>query len=104
MAHVDRLWAHCTALILPARVFLGVCDPEQRVWLRCHSARVFSQDVVSARGGAALSSRGDGRDSETWLGQELEDTSELKFVGNVKGGKSRADGRSIQGKVGWGAI
>lgn len=59
---------------------------------------MFSQDVVSARGGAALSSRGDGRDSETWLGQQLEDSSELKFVG--KGGKSRADGRSIQGKGG----
>ncbi len=57
---------------------------------------------MSARGGAALSSRGDGRDSKTWLGQELEGTSELKFVG--KGGKSRADGRSIQGKVGWGTI
>ncbi len=39
---------------------------------------------MSARGGAALSSRGDGRDSKTWLGQELEGTSELKFVG--KGG------------------
>uniref|UniRef100_A0A673M4X3 Extended synaptotagmin-2-like n=1 Tax=Sinocyclocheilus rhinocerous TaxID=307959 RepID=A0A673M4X3_9TELE len=29
------------------------------------------------------------------------DSSELKFA--LKGGKSRADGRSIQGKVGWGA-
>lgn len=41
-----------------------------------------------------------GARSET--GQQLEDSSELKFV--VKGGKSRADGRSIQGKVGWGAV
>lgn len=60
------------------------------------------QDVVNARGGAAHSSRGDGWDSETWRslrdGQQLGDSSELKFV--LKGGKLRADGRSIQGKVG----
>lgn len=61
---------------------------------------------MSARGGAAHSSRGDDWDSETWRalrdGRQLEDSSELKFVG--KGGKLRADGRSIQGKVGWGAV
>lgn len=38
-----------------------------------------------------------GARSET--GQQLEDSSELKFV--LKGRKSRANGRSIQGKVGW---
>lgn len=60
------------------------------------------QDVVVPLRARAVTIGTARRGAHSETGQQLKDSSELKFVG--KGGKSRADGRSIQGKVGWGAV